>query len=1644
MPDLREVQKELAALRAARDAASVQARAAVLRAGEAKNRRIALERIAHGSDRPGDEVTALDREIAALEAEAQKRRAQLVNIESRVGGLAEELVTAPIDQLLASLDDHVPFLLFPVRLETKFAHGSDGVHLRVRIFPDNVNISAHDPLLSEGERASGAAYWAARTRALALDADGRRAAEVAAWTMLASRYGGPRARYVARQTEPAVWPSQDGVPLGAAPSAPSTAEDDTARPSYSSVPPRARLLPDYFTVIGLDHQDREVARAIGGRIPDTLQLGPDPEALEAELKRSDDGRLATDPKLAWLVDFDKAVEVGMAVTLPVPPAQARAGFHRIVALGAKLSMDPDAGASAVETLLAEHRYTDGIDLLRNGTPTNNADDAPSGFTTGLAADEALVAVEVEKLLPVAVLEHAKKPDAQRVAEALGIAFETVSDWPSAREVEDIADALAMNRALWPATLGRFLQDMIGERMSPTLKSEIERFFLTYVTGRTLLPNIRVGAQPYGVLVTSDFRAWTEEAGDERNHMGEIAAGLAWLRRNFEAVAADSETRVFQVGGGGQDALANSMRVLGQLASSVSFASRKAVTDEASWNTLQFIGVVPVVARRWWEQRVAQRAAAFSLLQLNPANLPLADLVFFHEADLLAVPIVDQDPELPLSENDEITAFDGTRNYIDWLLTATTEELRTESFQNTDGESIDPPKALLYRLLHTAWTSQLATSSSSVVKRLRADLIATDLNPSIVNVGAYKVVPDAQAALFDSAKMGFTRNPRALGDYLLDLSTVGLGFAGPVPPEALPLQSQRAALGRLARRSTAALERLFAEHVDTASYRLDAWQTGLAARRLDHMRRREGRARGLYVGAYGYVEDLVPKPAPTPVSPRELPELLRESGVTEQADNGGFVHAPSLAHAATAAVLRNGYLTHAEPAARDVMSVNLGSRRVRVALELIEGVRAGQSLGALLGYQLERGLHEGHPGVELDTFIYGLRARFPLVSRRLTDVPEDAAAEVIEARNVVDGEDFLEYVRANPSYPYDLAALLPPAGTEEAAAVQEEVDRLEDALDAVADLMLAESVHQVLQSNMDRARGVFGAIGDGEAPPLPDVAQTPRSGRALTQRVALHLPPPGPGWLATPGPRAAANRRLDTWLVRQLPPPGAIGFEVRAPAATPQIVTLAQSGLDALDLILMTADRLGDGSTEIERWLVDRWRSDNDVGDEIVVRYAGSPAEGEIIFDWTAATGATPLARLLPQLRALRRLVTMGRSLDAQDYRLSDESRKADPANPKGYLTDAAREPVNLPGLVTAARDDLRQAADALEAELGALGTAYDALRADAASFVPADWLAPLATLRGLLRRLVQFGAAEALPRSAAGVSVGAALELVEQGRATLVSIRRRLDAADTALAPLPPEPPREDPGEEARRLAGRLDLRIENLRGAARATLGAGFPLQPLFAFDAEARTEIDARLSTPIEADPLALEAWLQSLARVRPRMADVALASAAALWTTGAEPKLVPVQLPRRSGDPWIGKAWSAPPADREVMSVMTLDPPDSLAGELEGLLLDEWTETVPGLRETTGVAFHFDRPGAEAPHALLLAVPPKPDGTWNWSELLGVVVDTFARARLRAIEPDQIAASPLFPVLPAILTPFSSGGLLAETFLPRDVMPVRATEG
>ena len=122
-----------------------------------------------------------------------------------------------------------------------------------------------------------------------------------------------------------------------------------------------------------------------------------------------------------------------------------------------------------------------------------------------------------------------------------------------------------------------------------------------------------------------------------------------------------------------------------------------------------------------------------------------------------------------------------------------------------------------------------------------------------------------------------------------------------------------------------------------------------------------------------------------------------------------MHAPSLNHATAAAILRNGYLTHATSNQPDLLAVNLSSRRVRRAKQLLDGIRNGQSLDVLLGIQFERGLHDWTTkpagAVILNQLKPVFRKAFPI---RRTHIPraglEGAAPEIVPDYSVVNGLD----------------------------------------------------------------------------------------------------------------------------------------------------------------------------------------------------------------------------------------------------------------------------------------------------------------------------------------------------------------------------------------------------------------------------------------------------------------------------------------------------------------------------------------------------------------------------------------------------------------------------------------------------------------
>ena len=304
---------------------------------------------------------------------------------------------------------------------------------------------------------------------------------------------------------------------------------------------------------------------------------------------------------------------------------------------------------------------------------------------------------------------------------------------------------------------------------------------------------------------------------------------------------------------------------------------------------------------------------------------------------------------------------------------------------------------------------------------------------------------------------------------------------PVRAELVDVHAFNAALDHLATVPTAELERLLTETLDTASHRLDAWITSLATKRLGAMRSR--RPQGLLVGAYGWLENVHPSRPPRPPTPASDP--------APDPGTGGYLLTPSVDHATAAAVLRSAYLTHADAGNAERVAVDLSSRRVRRALALLDGVRDGYPLGELLGRRFERDLHDAHRAPadpELDQYVAPLRRLYPLAATTDTGVTGDATTDVPTAV-VVHGLRLSEAHRAG-AIPFG-SADLPAPGTPEQTAIAALLDGLDDDVDAVADILLAEGVYQATRGNHERAAQSLDAAAGVGAPPEPEFVTTPR-------------------------------------------------------------------------------------------------------------------------------------------------------------------------------------------------------------------------------------------------------------------------------------------------------------------------------------------------------------------------------------------------------------------------------------------------------------------------------------------------------------------------------------------------------------------------
>jgi hypothetical protein len=100
--------------------------------------------------------------------------------------------------------------------------------------------------------------------------------------------------------------------------------------------------------------------------------------------------------------------------------------------------------------------------------------------------------------------------------------------------------------------------------------------------------------------------------------------------------------------------------------------------------------------------------------------------------------------------------------------------------------------------------------------------------------------------------------------------------------------------------------------------------------------------------------------------------------------------------------------------------------------------------------------------------------------------------------------------------------------------------------------------------------------------------------------------------------------------------------------------------------------------------------------------------------------------------------------------------------------------------------------------------------------------------------------------------------------------------------------------------------------------------------------------------------------------------------------------------------------------------------------GLMLDEWTEVIPAIDQTTGITFNFDRPDNEAPQTMLLVTPASESGAWQWDDLVGALNETLDLAKKRAVEPVQIDGGVYSRFLPATIMASTLYGISITTTL------------
>ncbi|MEO7983166.1 MAG: hypothetical protein ABI688_03685, partial [Bacteroidota bacterium] len=879
-----------------------------------------------------------------------------------------------------------------------------------------------------------------------------------------------------------------------------------------------------------------------------------------------------------------------------------------------------------------------------------------------------------------------------------------------------------------------------------------------------------------------------------------------------------------------------------------------------------------------------------------------------------------------------------------------------------------------------------------------------------------------------------------------------------------LQDTRNALTELSALPVEQLERLFSEHIDLCSFRLDAWLQGLALSRLFTNREKPGFEKGIYLGSYGYLEQLMPGQQSwvqvkememtqlftrQDIGVRELvmpilnlsgftPEKLKmarkhifiylggdpatsltedpvtkkiiQSAPVAQASTGGYILTPSLEHAATAGILRAGYDHHTRSAGPDskTLSVNLGSERTGLALDTLKAMNAGHSLNEQLGYFIERKMYDDPA---LAQFIPNLRPAFPLHIERNewdNDQEIDAPNKIDNLSLITDGLSIIHTFQSAATDPTEWNTKLSAIFTAQATAKISFIKIVEQAIDqfdAINDLVLAESVYQTVKGSPERAAAALRMVGEGTNITLPEVADIPFESNLLIHKLGFIL--------------NSKTNLIDAWpigtgttsLFTKLSPGLNRWLADQLPA--PQKIIARVNTAD--DTVLkISIDKIGIQSIDLFYFLQKTGRRP----EESLLGWLFTEAARTIPgVDLTNITGVSfardetytknelSILEIIPLIRSIGLMLEQGKPMRPADLQ-STGKNIPEGLYDNSLLLSVLGEYVNNNSPIRSYLQKLQEARIALEKDFP---RGYSEPEAEKA-FSKLIRLIPAAFL---------YGVWDAVPRCPDLCNQVNAEILSDQVIHLIDQLTKRVEDGAASFAQI---------SSQAASSAG--EKVFDMLSKLAKHFTGEDFLVLPAFRLPDPAgiqATFADPTLSASI--GEFGLEEWLQGLSLVRENIQRCqVLNNFRTIFDAPAHSRNFKVlQLPFLPGtnNHWVGAQFPAgykPPP--QVISMAyefsaAFNPTDSVSG----ILIDDWNEKVPQAALTAGVSINYDQSNAEAPQCLLLLTAPEIKGSWEWQSVVDSILETMTLAKKRAVDSEIIQSTWLSQFLPAMVAPIDA---------------------